>query len=63
MLDGLQRLMDRLKMDFGAADFKAAPTTGELRFLEINNGPMFAAFDKVCDGRLTGQMAEFLTTP
>ena len=42
---GLGRLMDALEMDYGAADFKADPDTGELRFLEVNSGPMFAAFD------------------
>jgi glutathione synthase/RimK-type ligase-like ATP-grasp enzyme len=63
LLDGLERLMSRLKMDFGAADFKASPDTGELKFLEINNGPMFAGFDHSCGGALTNAMAEFLTTP
>jgi len=62
LIEGLQRLMERLRMDFGAADFKASPESGELQFLEINNGPMFAAFDSACDGRLTDAMAEWLTT-
>jgi hypothetical protein len=59
----LGRLMERLEMDFGAADFKACPTTGRLRFLELNNGPMFAAFDNACHGRLTAAMVDFLTAP
>jgi hypothetical protein len=63
ILEGLGRLMERMQMDFGAADFKACPTTGRLRFLELNNGPMFAAFDSACEGRLTHAMAEFLSAP
>jgi glutathione synthase/RimK-type ligase-like ATP-grasp enzyme len=61
LLDGLGALMQRLKMDFGAADFKACPEAGRLRFLEINNGPMFAAFDAVCERRLTHAIADFLS--
>jgi glutathione synthase/RimK-type ligase-like ATP-grasp enzyme len=56
----LAALMDHLQMDFGAADFKADPETGRLRFLEVNNSPMFAAFDAVSGGRLTRAMADFL---
>ena len=56
----LAALMDRMRMDFGAADFKACPETGRLQFLEINNSPMFAAFDAVSEGRLTHAMADFL---
>jgi hypothetical protein len=48
-------------MDYGAADFKADPETGALRFLEINNGPMFTAFDRASEGRLTRAMAEHLS--
>jgi len=62
-LQALGRLMERLQMDFGAADFKACAQTGNLRFLELNNGPMFAAFDAACEGKLTLAMAEFLSTP
>jgi glutathione synthase/RimK-type ligase-like ATP-grasp enzyme len=63
LFEGLSRLMERLGMDYGAADFKACPETGALRFLEINNGPMFAAFDNACGGRLTRAMAEHLSAP
>jgi hypothetical protein len=63
IIEGLGRLMERLRMDFGAADFKTCPETGRLRFLEINNGPMFAAFDAACGGRLTLAMADFLSAP
>jgi hypothetical protein len=63
LLEGLASLMGRLSMDYGAADFKACPETGRLRFLEINNGPMFAAFDRASSGRLTRAMAEYLSEP
>jgi hypothetical protein len=63
LIDALGRLMARLRMDFGAADFKTSPETGRLLFLELNNGPMFAAFDAACEGRLTMEMAEFLSAP
>jgi glutathione synthase/RimK-type ligase-like ATP-grasp enzyme len=57
---GLRALTDLLQIDFGAADFKTCPRTGRLRFLEINNGPMFAAFDAVSDNRLTDALIDFL---
>lgn len=63
LLEGLGRLLERLQMDYGAADFKADPATGALRFLEVNNGPMFTAFDNACGGRLSRAMAEHLTAP
>jgi hypothetical protein len=56
----LAMLMNRLQMDFGAADFKACPRTGHWQFLEINDGPMFAAFDAVCGGRLTEALVDGL---
>jgi hypothetical protein len=60
LTDKLRALTDRLQIDFGAADFKACPRTGRLLFLEINNGPMFAAFDAVSDNRLTDALVDFL---
>ncbi|HEX5705827.1 MAG TPA: hypothetical protein VFX96_00915 [Pyrinomonadaceae bacterium] len=60
LTDKLRALTDSLHMDFGAADFKACPRTGRLLFLEINNGPMFAAFDAVSDNRLTDALVDFL---
>lgn len=61
LCDGLARLMARLGLRFAAADFKTCPTTGELLFLEINTGPMFAAFDRAADAALTRAIAAFLT--
>jgi hypothetical protein len=62
LTSALGRLMDMMGLDFGAADFKTCPDTGQLVFLEINNGPMFAAFDRASNGRLTDAMISFLTT-
>jgi hypothetical protein len=58
--DSLGRLMDRLGLDFAAADFKTDPETGRLLFLEINTGPMFAAFDQVSKGAVTRTLADWL---
>jgi len=60
LIEGLRALTDRLQIDFGAADFKACTRTGRMLFLEINNGPMFAAFDAVSAGRLTDALVDFL---
>ncbi len=63
LTERLAMLMDRLEMNFGAADFKACPQTGRLKFLEINNSPMFVAFDRVSDGQLTEALTDFLCGP
>jgi hypothetical protein len=60
LTEPLATLMERVHMDFGAADFKACPRTGRLRFLEINDNPMFAAFDAVSGGRLTDALVDRL---
>ena len=48
----LRNLMSRLGLDFGAADFKTDPETGQLVFLELNTSPMFARFDQVSGGEV-----------
>ena len=48
----LRRLMAALRMDFGAADFKRDPASGEWTFLELNSSPMFALFDEICGGTI-----------
>jgi D-alanine-D-alanine ligase-like ATP-grasp enzyme len=53
--------MTRLGLDFGAADFKTDPDTGELIFLELNTSPMFAKFDLVSGGQLTAAIIQELT--
>lgn len=60
MRTGLSRLTDRLGLNFGAADFKACPHTGHPLFLEFNNAPMFAAFDKACGGGMVDAILESL---
>lgn len=60
IVDPLSRLMDRLGLDFGAADFKTCPETGRLLFLEVNPAPMFSAFDGVADGALADAILDWL---
>jgi len=57
----LRTLMSRLGMDFGAADFKSDPETGQLVFLELNTSPMFARFDQASGGELCAAMIRELT--
>ena len=57
----LHALMREFRMDFGAADFKTDPDSGELVFLELNTSPMFARFDAACGGALCRAMIEHLT--
>lgn len=57
----LRKLMARLGMDFGAADFKTDPDTGELVFLELNTGPMFARFDHESGGKVCAAIIHELT--
>lgn len=57
---GLRRLARALDLDFAAADFKTCPQSGRLLFLEINTGPMFAAFDRAAGGAVTDALADLL---
>lgn len=59
---GLLRLCDRLELEFAAADFMA-DADGALHFLEVNTQPMFAAFDRVVDGRLADAIIDALMSP
>lgn len=56
----LRALTDLLRLDFAAADFML-DGSGEYRFLEVNTQPMFAAFDKVADGRVCDAIIDHLT--
>lgn len=49
LVAGLRSLTDILHLDFAAADFKQCPKTKRMLFLEVNSGPMFAAFDAVSE--------------
>ena len=57
----LRNLMLRVGLDFGAADFKTDPETGQLVFLELNTSPMFARFDQVSGGKLCDAIVGELT--
>jgi glutathione synthase/RimK-type ligase-like ATP-grasp enzyme len=57
----LRVLMSRLGLDYGAADFKTDPDTGQLVFLELNTSPMFARFDQASGGQLCAAMIQELT--
>lgn len=56
----LKTLMQKLNMDFGAADFKTCPQTGRLMFLELNSSPMFVRFDIAAKGALCQAIVETL---
>lgn len=60
LTDPLGRLMERLGLDFGAADFKRCPEAGDYRFLEVNSAPMFSAFDRIASGALSGAILDWL---
>ena len=49
LVAGLRELTDTLSLEFAAADFKQCPKTKRMLFLEVNSGPMFAAFDAASD--------------
>ncbi|HZD96480.1 MAG TPA: hypothetical protein VE133_19620, partial [Candidatus Sulfotelmatobacter sp.] len=57
----LRSLMQRLGLDFGAADFKTDPDTGQLVFLELNTSPMFARFDYISGGKVCAAIIQELT--
>ena len=56
----LRRLMQRFRMDFGAADFKTDPATGALCFLELNTSPMFVHFNQVSGGAVCRALLDHL---
>lgn len=60
LIAGFGTLLAKLGLDFAAADFKTCADTGELLFLEVNNGPMFAAFDLATGGELCYTMIQTL---
>lgn len=60
LTNDLGKLLNLLGLDFAAADFKTCAETGRLLFLEVNNGPMFAAFDSASAGELCTAMIEVL---
>lgn len=61
LTEGFGALLALLGLDFAAADFKTCPETGQLLFLEVNTGPMFAVFDRATNGELCHTMVHMLT--
>lgn len=61
VIDELRTLMSSVSMDYGAADFKSDPQTGELVFLELNSSPMFARFDIETGGQIARAIVSSLT--
>lgn len=59
----MKKLMELLGMNFGAADFKTCPKTGDLLFLEINSNPMFSRFDQIAGGTVCDAIIDFLAAP
>lgn len=60
LIGPLDAVMAHLGLDFGAADFKTDPVTGEHFFLEVNSAPMYAGFDKLVDGRICDALIDAL---
>ena len=56
----LTALAQEIRLDFYAADLKR-DSHGAWRFLEINNQPMFAAFDDASDGEICREILGALT--
>lgn len=61
--DGLARLAAAVGIDFCACDFKTAPGETAPVFLELNSGPMFAAYDLAAGGLLADAIVAALTKP
>ena len=61
LVGGLRTLTTKLGLTFSAADFKTCPKTERFLFLEVNSGPMFAAFNAADEGRLNAAIIGYLT--
>lgn len=59
----LAGLCDAVGADFCACDLKSPPGGGVPMFLELNSGPMFAAFDAAAGGALCLAMVRHLLAP
>lgn len=53
LVEAMQKLTDRMGLDYAAADLKSDPVTGRLKFLEINTMPMFTGYDDASKGALS----------
>jgi hypothetical protein len=54
-------LMSRLGLDFAAVDMRC--NASQVCFLEINDGPMFVAFDNLVGRQISGAIVDWLTNP
>ncbi|MET1112577.1 MAG: hypothetical protein ABWX67_13725 [Allosphingosinicella sp.] len=59
--EGLAKLAEAVGIDFCACDFKTRPGEPIPLFLELNSGPMFAAYDLAAEGRLADALVAALT--
>lgn len=59
--EALGRLAGAVGIDFCACDFKTRPDQSTPLFLELNSGPMFAAYDLAAQGRLADAIVAQLT--
>ena len=57
----LSDLMNRMQLNWGAADFKRCAQTGQWYFLEVNSNPMFSVFDRKVDQKISQSILQFLT--
>ncbi len=60
VVEALRALTDHVSCDFCAIDMKTDPATGDLAFLELNNGPMFMGYDQTCGGVMAEAMVRYL---
>ncbi len=56
----LRKLTRRLRVDFCTCQFKINRETGNWVFLELNNAPMFAAFDEFCSAQISNAIVDSL---
>jgi hypothetical protein len=61
MADSLARLTAAVGVDFCACDLKTRSADEPPLFLELNSGPMFAAYDQAAGGRLADAIVAQLT--
>ena len=61
LVAAMQKLTDKMGLDYAAADFKTDPKTGRLKFLEINTMPMLAGYDNKAQGRLSDALCLVVT--
>ena len=56
----LSDLMNRMQLNWGAADFKRCARTEQWYFLEVNSNPMFSVFDRKTKGKIGQSILKFI---